>query len=261
MYRGFNLEIPNDLDFDTDKIKKYKAKMLAKTRNHFIDYIMTREIIDGNKVIEQWFPIVECDIFLSHSHKDQSKAIMLAIMLEENLGLKTFVDSTVWGYSDSLLKVIDDYYCKHENGESYCYEKRNFSTAHIHLMLNSALNKMIDSCEAIFFMNTPNSITPDDTINNKTMSPWIFSEIMTTQIIRKKTPQRLRKETRIFSANENLNESVKTQLNIEYQIELSHLTKLSLNDIKTWIKNAKLSYETPLDVLYNYHNINNKFLI
>lgn len=262
MYRGFNLEISDTIDDNfSSKGKQDKDQMFEEMKERLIHFISVDGVIDGNKVIEDWFPVIECDIFLSHSHKDEAKAIALAGLLYENFGLKTFIDSTVWGFSDVLLKYLDDKYCKHENGTSYSYEKRNFSTAHVHLMLNSALNKMIDSCEAVLFLNTPNSISASDTISESTRSPWIFSELATTQIIRKKTPQRLKQETRTFSSKESLNESVRAQLSIEYQVELSHFTKLDLYDIKNWINRAKYSTENPLDILYSLHQIDNKFLI
>ncbi|WP_397447782.1 hypothetical protein [Polaribacter sp. R77954] len=262
MYRGFNLVIPETLnDSFTEKGKEIHSEMTEKINDRFDDLIAFNGIINGNKVIEKWFPIIECDIFLSHSHKDQDKAIALAGLLYKNFGLKTFIDSTVWGFSDNLLKAIDDKYCMHENQTTYSYEKRNFSTSHVHLMLNSALNKMIDSCEAIFFLNTPNSVSAIDTIKDSTNSPWIFSEIATTQTIRKKTPKRLKQETRTFSSRISLSESVKEQLTVEYELELSHFTKLTLRDIQLWINKAKFSNSNPLDELYSLNQINSKFLI
>ncbi len=263
MYRGFNLVIPEDINEKQYSLKGkvIKDENFKHLQDRFTDFFQFDGIINGNKVIEEWFPIIECDIFLSHSHKDESKAIALAGLLYENFGLKTFIDSTVWGFSDVLLKTLDNRYCLNENGETYSYEKRNYSTAHVHLMLNSALNKMIDNCEAVFFLNTPNSISAPNTITETTRSPWIFSEIATTQIIRKKTPERLKRQTRTFSSKVTLSESERSQLNIEYQIELSHFTKLNLRSIQLWINKATYSNENPLDLLYSINKIDDKFLI
>lgn len=255
--------IPESIDEKSYSLKgnELKDQNFQHFKDRLIDFFVFDGVIDGNKVIDKWFPIIDCDIFLSHSHKDESKAIALAGLLYENFGLKTFIDSTVWGFSDILLKVLDDEYCKNENGQTYSYEKRNFSTAHVHLMLNSALNKMIDNCEAVFFLNTPNSISAPNTISESTRSPWIFSEIATTQIIRKKTPERLKQKTRTFSSKVTLSESARSQLNIEYQLELSHLTKLNLRTIQLWINKAKYSTQNPLDLLYSIYEIDDKFLI
>lgn len=262
MYRGFNLKIPENLNsVFLKKGEEIHSETMDKIKERMIDLIAFDGIINGNKVIEQWFPIIDCDVFLSHSHKDRDKALKLAGLLYDKFGLKTFIDSSVWGFSNDLLKIIDDEYCKHENGTNYSYEKRNYSTSHVHLMLNSALNKMIDNCEAIFFLNTSNSISAIDTIKESTSSPWIFSEIATTQIIRKKTPKRLKQETRTFSTKVTLSESAKAQLQIDYELELSHFTRLDLDDIKNWISKAGNSSNNPLDVLYSLHKINSKFLI
>jgi hypothetical protein len=56
-------------------------------------------------------------------------------------------------------------------------------------MLSMALSKMIDRCEGIFFLNTPKSLRPTDVVKGKsgvTESPWIYSELATTQFIRKR---------------------------------------------------------------------------
>jgi len=263
MYRGFNLVIPESIDEKSYSLKgrELKDQNFQNFKDRLKDFYVFDGVIDGNKVIEKWFPMIECDIFLSHSHKDEAKAIALAGLIYENFGLKTFIDSTVWEFSDKLLKGLDDECCKNENGKTYSYEKRNFSTAHVHLMLNSALNKMIDNCETVFFLNTPNSISALNTISESTRSPWIFSEIATTQIIRKKTPKRLKQRTRTFSNKVALSESARSQLNIEYQLELSHLTKLNLRTIQLWINKVKDSNQNPLDLLYSIYEIDNKFLI
>ena len=263
MYRGFNLEYDQSIDsniYTSKGIEIYqdiREKLIDKAEQ-IISY---DGIIDGNEVIKTWFPAIECDIFLSHSHKDKYKAIALAGLLWENFGLKTFIDSTIWGFSDDLLKILDNRYCLHENGENYSYEKRNYSTSHVHMMLNSALNKMIDNCEAVFFLNTPNSISPNNTIKNSTNSPWIFSEIATTQIIQKKTPARLKPETRMFSNKTQLSESAREQLTVEYQMDLNHLTKIDYYSIVLWINQAKDSNKNPLDILYSTYPLKEKYYL
>lgn len=263
MYRGFNLDYDESIN---DKLYTSRGIDIFEEFNEKIkdraEYLISHDgIINGNEVIDKWFPIIECDIFLSHSHIDKYKAIDLAGLIWENFGLKTFIDSTIWGLSDNLLKVLDNKYCLHENGENYSYEKRNYSTSHVHLMLNSALNKMIDNCEAVFFLNIPNSISPNNTIENSTNSPWIFSEIATTQIIRKKTPLRLKPETRMFSNKAQLNESEREQLTIEYQMDLNHLTKIDYYSIVLLMNQAKSSNQNALDILYSNYPLKEKYYI
>lgn len=49
-------------------------------------------------------------------------------------------------------------------------------------MLSSALAKMIDKCECIFFPNTPSSIN----LNKKTESPWIYYELNIADLVQKR---------------------------------------------------------------------------
>lgn len=264
MYRGFNIELKESFE-EKNSIQRGKS-IVKETENELEDslqyFYLKQNIINGNKVIEDWFPVLEYDIFLSHSHRDEDLALALGGYLYDNYGLKTFIDSTVWKFSDILLKFLDNKYCKSENGETYDYHKRNYSTSHVHLMLKSALDKMIDKCEAIFFLNTPNSISANSSVVERTRSPWIFSEIATTQIIRKNTPKRLIAETRLFSAESAaMLENTKTQLNIEYQLELNHFTKIDEYDLNYWYNNYNHTNENPLDVLYRLKPINKKFLI
>lgn len=262
MYRGFNLTIENELDFHLlyhkaglEIFEKLKKSVQPKLK----EYILPEGTLNGNKIMEDWFPEVKSHIFLSHSHRDLKNAIYIAGAFYTEFKILTFIDSAVWGYSNELLKIIDDKYCKNTIGETYDYNSRNYSTSHVHLMLSSALNKVIDNCEVIFFLNTPNSVTIKSIIE-KTNSPWIFSEINTTKIIRKDTPNRLRKLTKMFSSTIMLNESQKSQLRIEYELELSHFTDLNLYQFNRWLKSNASNPNEALDELYSQHPIDSKFL-
>lgn len=264
MYRGFNLKIPSELNsssLETGRsIKKITNDSVKKSLDSFL---LNNGSLDGTKIIEEWFPEIKSHIFLSHSHKDEEKALIIAGLLYEKFKIWTFIDSTVWGYSNDLLKKIDDLYCLNSDGLNYNYDKRNYSTVHVNLMLSTALNKMIDNSECLLFLNSPNSISTSTEISQKTNSPWIFSEIATTKIIRKKTPQRLKRETRFFSTEgvKSLNEDALSQLNVEYDLELSHLSTLNMSDLESWFRTFATSPEQGLDNLYEQHPINKKFFI
>lgn len=93
----------------------------------------------------------------------------------------------VWGYSKDLLEIIDDEYGLQTSG-NYSYQRRNYLTSHVYMMLSIALTKMIDKCESIFFVNTPNLIVVSENIKaaKYTLSPWIYSELEMTRMIRHK---------------------------------------------------------------------------
>ena len=193
-------------------------------------YLFSNGTLNGSNMQENWFPQIKADIFISHSHKDEKLALALAEWLKETFGLTAFIDSCVWGYSNNLLKLIDDVYCRNINRNSYDYDKRNYSTSHVHMMLSVALTQMIDNTECLFFLNTPNSITPD-TIINKTESPWIYSEISISQLIRKKELQ----EYRIMEQNESLKTfSEDKKLNIQYDLPTDHLVDINVDDLNEW---------------------------
>ena len=191
MYRGFNLSLERKSfkEGDFKELREIGFKSLtcqkATIERKIKSFIDDDGFLDGSKMQDNWFPQIKADVFISHSHKDKDLALALAGWLKENLGLTAFIDSCVWGYSNDLLKLIDNRYCRNEYRRTYDYEKRNSSTSHVHMMLSVALTQMIDNTECLFFLNTPNSITPD-TIINQTESPWIYSEIATSQLIRKK---------------------------------------------------------------------------
>lgn len=211
MYRGFNLEIDRCFLSFPDFIAYNKTEKESPKLD--FSYFFRRGTLDGNQIIKEWFPNdVKYHIFLSHSHKDKELALKIAYILEKKHNLKVFVDSNIWGNSIDLLKEVNNKYCISEifeNKTLYDYDKCNYSASHIYLMLMNSLNVMIDKCEVLFFLNTPNSISLEDNLDNlnnsdKTLSPWIFSELQTSEIIRKKTPERLLRKTRLFSAKEGL---------------------------------------------------------
>lgn len=168
--------------------------MLYKTRkkealNDLKDYLLVDgNSLDGSEIQKNLFPEDDVDIFLSHSHSDADEAIKLAIALERK-GLKVFIDSCVWDNAFDLLKVIDDQYCRNFDNSMYDYNKRNHSTSHAYMMLNTALHKMIDRCEIFLFLGTPNSISVKDGIKNQESlkSPWIFSELAFIQHVRRRS--------------------------------------------------------------------------
>jgi hypothetical protein len=253
MHRGFNLNIGSTepyYDIGKNIYDNIKIPVQATLK----DFISVSGVIDGTKLREYWFPQVNTEVFIAHSHKDERKAIGLAGWLYRNFGLTAFIDSCIWGYAGELLKIIDKAYCLNADGTIYSYEERNFSTAHVHMMLSTALTMMIDKTECVFLLNTPNSISTSETIKDKTTSPWLYSEMVMTQLVRRRKLLSHRPGTRTFSKSLELNE----RLEIEHEVDLSGLTKINTNGLEEWLKrwNKKPFHEEafPLDFLYDLYD-------
>lgn len=245
MYKGFNLAL-QDADFiryeqewhsiGIEMYENYKAIVKTKLSDFALD---SSGKLDGTAMQNNWFPQIETDIFISHSHRDKKLAICLAGWLFQTFKIKSFIDSCVWGYSDDLLKIIDEKYCYNEYLRTYDYEKRNYSTSHVHMMLSTALTMMIDKSECLFFINTPNSLTVSDVINNKTSSPWIYSEITISNLIQKKGPirQEILRKSKTSSLFENLL--------VDYNVDLSHMEDMDSKILNRW--NSKYFKEKDID--------------
>lgn len=230
-------------------------------KRKFKQYLIDNETLNGKDIMNEWFPKNDYHIFLSHSHKDLELALSMAGKLKDKHNLDVFVDSNVWLNSNDLLKIIDNEFCKNTDSQTYNYDSRNYSTSHVHMMLINSLNYTINCSEALFFLNTPNSISAKEVIKQETFSPWIFAEIETSKIINKITPERLFRRTKMFSKSHQdyvaLNESADRELQISYELELGHLTDLSPYEFEEWISSNFISPEHALDSLYNYKRVNN----
>ena len=112
----------------------YYEKTKTDIQNSLKEFIGKDGVVDGSGLQESWFSTKQkFDVFLSHSHTDEKLAISLAGFLKRELNLNTFIDSCLWGYSNDLLREIDEKYCRHSNGTSFDYDKRNYSTSHVHI--------------------------------------------------------------------------------------------------------------------------------
>ena len=235
MYRGFNLLLEDNC-FEKRYFEAFKevgSKSFSSQKKSIVktikSFVRNDGSLDGSMMQANWFPQIEADIFISHSHKDEDLAHALAGWLKKTFGLTAFIDSCVWGYANELLKLIDNRYCRNEHRRTYDYEKRNSSTSHVHMMLSVALTQMIDNTECLFFLNTPNSITPDPIIN-QTESPWIYSEIAITRLIKRRhfSEYRLKRMVESFSKGRKITPPIK------YVLPVDHLTEIDNEVLNNW---------------------------
>ena len=207
--------------------------------------------LNGSKLTSEWFPLMNADIFISHSHKDIDMALLIAGLLYKTQGIKCFIDSCIWGYADDLLRIIDNEFCLKPGG-SYSYEKRNYSTSHVHMMLSIALTKMIYNTECLFFLNTPNSIYPKDSIPgvrkvDETLSPWIHTEIEMTKLVNKRNTKEHRNFQKSFSV-------AREDFQMHHSGDTSHMEKLTFGELYKWAKKTYNNKFEALDNLYETHN-------
>lgn len=217
--------------------KYYREDVLGLTgkeddsfRKILRQYLQANGNLDAATMEQEWFGSVQADIFLSHSHRDETLIEAFAGWLHEKCGVFAFVDSSLWGYADDLLLEIDNDYCKNDGKNTYSYELRNISTSYVHMILNTALAKMIHQTECLIFVNTENSTIKENiTDESKTLSPWIYSELALSKIIE---PQ----EYNISNLKHSfiLNESEERQIPIVLHAETEHLKILTTNHLINW---------------------------
>ncbi|MDU9410408.1 hypothetical protein RTH74_22645 [Pseudomonas sp. zfem001] len=250
------------IGFDFDPEHKYWGEYVGAGREIYrgheelvrasIDSMMDMNgLVKAEDILKSWFPSVNADIFLSHSHSDEKVVLGFAGWLHREMGVKAFIDSAVWGYSDVLLKQMDEY-AKFPDSDMYNYSKRNRTTSHVHMMLSTALADMIDRCECVIFMNTENSFKASDYIDGvgETGSPWIYHEMMMSRIVRRRelSAHRGRRfKGAMDAALESLDEA--RDINISYPLNTLHLTKLDARGIERWGACGRKGHDA-LDALY-----------
>lgn len=273
MYKGFDLDFDKkyfietigDIDYYTTIYDTKVAKMYKENINFSIKEIENKaKEIDGIKLQNSWFPDVESHIFLSHSHSDEKIVKCFAGYLYSELDIKVFIDSTIWRDSnEELLKLMD----KYANWEQYkiipngnirvCSTDDVFKFKdNVNMMLLMALTKMINNTDCFLFFNTNNS-TINKHNNTKTYSPWIYYEIGISKCIEKIK----REPIKTFSAK---NKSSIESINMTFDLDMEHLTKLSTKKFIEWVnvcKNTGNKEDKALDNLYKItkNRLNNIF--
>ncbi len=240
MYRCFKLNIRNTDFFDQnpkyiEACKKQGKLMREKLQEQVEDVLSAvtnaEGVIDGEQLSDAWFPVVNKDIFISYSHNDEELALTLAGILNDIFGLSIFVDTSVWGSADHLLKAIDKEYCMQEDG-TYNYTKRNFSTSHVHAMLTTSIMRAMDHAEVIFFLNTSNSNynLKNGFSKGHTLSPWIYEEIVCAKLLRERSWE----EYRTIRTDEAY--YFEKSLNVAYPYDLKEYKTITFADVVEWVK-------------------------
>lgn len=268
MYSGYNLKINEDsYIFSDDNFEYFKEigeQHLGNQMDEFqskIQECVMREKMDGSEIQNNYFPQIDADIFISHSNVDQDLALALAGWLNRKFGLKCFVDAAEWNYAETLRRELNDMVSNKreddDGGWLYDHQSCNEVSQHVDIMLAIALYQMIDRVESVFLLNTEHAVQEvhDGNRMDETYSPWIYLEMICTQLVRKKPRCEYRDdETDIL--RHSLSESMESarRLSIPYEVPLEHLTSINSNDLNEWYdeyKQNKRKYgEYALDALY-----------
>ncbi len=223
--------------FDIDAVSDTLNKML----NAEVPFLNAKELCN------LFFPSVECPVFLSHSGKDKDNVRRFARWLNEKFEINAFIDSDLWGCINVLQRKLDRPYQidpvtrervanpGNSRRATYDYNERNYSTAHVHMMLSHALTQMIHSSECFIFLRTSKSISHHDTLTG-TFSPWIFHELATVDTIKvNRSRDSLPSDESLAQENFSaLMECVGGRQEIFYPVPLNRPYRLSKDELEMW---------------------------
>lgn len=237
MYRAFKTKASLFNDFSINPKALVTSGDLKNKIQEFFLEPDENGVLDASKIWDTWFPELKADVFISHSSRDVENARKMASWLYSVFGIKSFIDSEVWGFADDLLAEVDKKYAKNENKEnSYIYEKRNATTANVHMILTYALTRMIDQTECVFFLESNNSVPIKNDEIDKTFSSWIFHELATIELIDIKKPIRLRKKTASFSVESSSLTEEAIAAKFAYPKFDRRLIPMRVSDLNEWAK-------------------------
>lgn len=254
MYAGFNVKVDETNhpflaeDYGYEDILRVQKEHIRESLHSFVDKDGS---LGAKQLQEEWFPLIKADVFISHAHLNEKLAIKFANWLFKNFGLVAFVDSCVWGYADELLRELDNRFCYQDKSNTYNYFLRNQTTSHVHMILVTSILQMMDKCEAIMFLNTPDSVSKNDYLNptsSKTYSPWIYSEIIFTKYLRKK----LRRGKKLNKGLNRTYDDKMKNVSVNYELNTEHMYDINRNDLILW-RDSSIKSEGPaecLDSLY-----------
>ena len=247
MYKGYHFSMANEL-LPHYFLRAEEYKRIGRAQKEVAQKVIQEKILSGKWVIagdkteSEWFPQLKKHVFISHSHKDEDAALLVAGLLKDRLGIDAFVDSAAWGCYRGLAKCLYEVAKRgYPNITSQQdTQLRMSATEHAHCMLSKSLIQMMDRCECLMFLDTPASVGLHN-INiagSSTFSPWIYTEIEASRVLRRYMYPR----SMLKAANESLRSFAMDEaprVQVVYPLNLEHLEKLSTQMLSQWITNAE----------------------
>jgi hypothetical protein len=238
MYWGYNLldgTLPN---VNTKKQSYGYQKIKFKFEKDMFE--IAGNVISGTVLQKNWFPKVDADVFISHSHIDKPKAEKLAIWLEECFGLTSFIDSFSWGYKDDLIKSV----IKKLNKPSINIIDVIKISDHITTILQGAIVNLMIKTDCFIFINTKNSInvsllTHEESI---TYSPWLYFELLLAKSIEKRRMRYRNVQIKDSKSHDSFKKVLDIP-NIEHKAHIEDLKTINYDVLKLWMNSRKSANE------------------
>ena len=247
MYKGYHFSMANEL-LPHYFLRAEEYKRIGRAQKEVAQKVIQEKILSGKWVIagdkteSEWFPQLKKHVFISHSHKDEDAALLVAGLLKDRLGIDAFVDSAAWGCYRGLAKCLYEVAKRgYPNITSQQdTQLRMSATEHAHCMLSKSLIQMMDRCECLMFLDTPASVGLHN-INiagSSTFSPWIYTEIEASRVLRRYMYPR----SMLKAANESLRSFAMDEaprVQVVYPLNLEHLEKLAPRMVAQWVADAE----------------------
>ncbi len=199
------------------------------------------------------FPTIAADVFILCSHADMDCVNALAGWLKENFDLNVFVDANLWNYADASLVSRNNI---HSNAsETTVNNPIDKCAQNMDFMLMAAVEKIIDDVECVILLEQEESenIYKSSSEAAHTLSPWIFSEIFCSQIIRKKPLAFYREYSYADTCLTAESADMRLSFDIIYDMENGNLIEIDNVHLMQWLKEKKLCESECfyyLDILY-----------
>ena len=224
-------------------LDSYKRKIKESLNNY---YLKEDEYIDASSIEKRWFPEIECDVFISHSHKDKEQIVSFIGWLYKLFGIRAFIDDAIWDNVDELANRLSTKIYQDRLEDTFITEEQanSYGASNAFLILNSAIERMIDKAECFLFIGTRNSLIDGDT---HTKSPWIYTENLFSNLVKQKPLSEYR-NNRLAHSREGLREAFE----ISYKCDFGSYVQLTRDDLTALVR-SKTSItiaEENLDMLY-----------